>query len=49
MMVVANRNLLREARRLAIRDERFAMRLRGVLLVVPKAVEKPAARPGRRG
>ncbi len=32
-MVAANRNLLREARRLAIRDELLAMRLRGRLVV----------------
>lgn len=47
-MVVANKNLLKEVRRLAIRDELFAMRLRGRLLV-PLAVEKPAAKPDAKG
>ena len=32
-MVAANKNLLREVRRLAIKDELMAMRLRGRLLV----------------
>jgi len=40
-MVIANKNLLREVSRLAIRDELLAMRLRGRLVVVP-VVEKPA-------
>ena len=37
-MVAANKNLLKEVRRLAIRDELLAIRLRG-RLVVP--VEQP--------
>lgn len=47
-MVVANKNLLKEARKLAIRDELFTMRLRGVLVVVPVA-EKPVAKPDAKG
>lgn len=41
-MVAARRNLLREIRRLAIRDELRAMRTRG-RLVVPPAVLPPQA------
>lgn len=43
-MVIANKNLLKMVRRLAIKDELFAMRLRGVLVVVP-VVEKPVKKP----
>lgn len=46
-MVAANRKLLREARKLAIRDELSAMRLRGRLVVPP--VEKPATKPPGNG
>ena len=56
-MVAARKNLLREIRRLAIRDELRAMRTRG-RLVVPQAVlppqpaggsapPPPQGRPGR--
>ena len=48
IMVVANKNLLKEVRKLAIRDELLAMRLRSRLVVAP-AVEKPAAKPDARG
>jgi len=43
-MVVANNSLLKQVRRLATRDELFAMRLRGRLVVpyVDKPVKKPA-------
>lgn len=41
-MVAARRNLLREIRRLAIRDELRAMRTRG-RLVVPQAILPPQA------
>jgi len=44
-MVAANKSLLKQVRRLAIRDELFAMRLRG-RLVVPY-VEKPAKKPAK--
>jgi hypothetical protein len=47
-MVVANKSLLKEVRKLAIRDELFAMRLRGVLVVVP-VVQKPVAKPDAKG
>ncbi len=47
-MVIANKSLLKEVRRLAIRDELFTMRLRGVLVVVP-VVEKPVVKPGDKG
>lgn len=40
-MVAANKSLLKEVRRLAIKDELWAMRLRGSL-VVPQAVNPPA-------
>lgn len=45
-MVSANKNLLKEVSRLAIRDELSAMRLRG-RLVVPLVVRppKPAGEP----
>ena len=41
LMVAANKYLLREVRRLAIKDELLAMRLRG-RLVVPLVAIKPA-------
>ena len=41
-MVAARKNLLREIRRLAIRDELRAMRTRG-RLVVPQAILPPPA------
>lgn len=44
-MVAARRNLLREIRRLAIRDELRAMRTRG-RLVVPQALLPPQAPSG---
>lgn len=47
-MVVANKSLLKEVRKLAIRDELFAMRLRG-RLVVPAVVQKPVAKPDAKG
>ena len=40
-MAAANKNLLKEAQRLAIKDELRAMRLRG-RLVLPPLVMKPA-------
>jgi len=40
-MVAANKNLLREVQRLAIKDELRAMRLRGRLVVVAPLVAKP--------
>jgi hypothetical protein len=40
-MVAANKNLLTEVRRLAIKDELLAMRLRGRLVV-------PAVQPGKK-
>jgi len=40
-MVAANKYLLREVRRLAIKDELLAMRLRG-RLVVPLVATQPA-------
>lgn len=47
-MVVANKSLLKEVRKLAIRDEHLALRLRGVLVVAP-VVEKPVAKPDAKG
>ena len=44
-MVTANKNLLKAARKLAIRDELLAMRLRG-RLVAPQVVNQPAKNPG---
>ena len=50
-MVAARRNLLREIRRLAVRDELRAMRTRGRLVVPPvlptpaKPAEKDAPQP----
>lgn len=46
-MVVANKSLLKEVRKLAVRDELFAMRLRGVL--VAPVVEKPVTKPDAKG
>lgn len=46
-MVAANKSLLREVRRLAIKDELWAMRLRGSL-VVP-AIVKPAPKQAGNG
>lgn len=40
-MVAANKSLLRQARKWAVKDELLAMRVRGRLVVVP-AVVKPA-------
>jgi len=47
-MVAANRNLLKEVRRLAIKDELLAMRTRG-RLVVPVVAQKVEANKGRGG
>ena len=47
-MVTANKELLREVRKLAIRDELLAMRLRG-RLVVPLVLKKAAKRATGRG
>ena len=44
-MVAANKNLLKEARKMAIRDELLAMRLRG-RLVAPQVVNQPAKKRG---
>lgn len=44
-MVAASKKLLQQVRKLAIKDEIFAMRLRGALVVPPlpaKLVPKPA-------
>jgi hypothetical protein len=46
-MVMANKNLLKEVRKLAIRDELFAMRLRGNL-VAPLVVFPPLKKPTRK-
>lgn len=43
-MVVADRKLLRLVRRLAIRDELLAMRVRG-RLVVPATLQPPSTPP----
>jgi hypothetical protein len=45
-MVAANKNLLREVRQLAIKDELLAMRLRG-RLVMPTVVLQPVKKPGK--
>ena len=42
-MVAARRNLLREIRRLAVRDELRAMRTRGRLVVPPAVLPPPRA------
>lgn len=47
-MIVVNKDLLKMVRKLAIRDELFTMRLRGVLVVVPVA-EKPVTKPADKG
>jgi hypothetical protein len=47
-MVIANKNLLKEVRKLAIRDELFVMRLRGSL-VAPLVVTSPAQKPTAKG
>jgi hypothetical protein len=47
-MVIANKNLLKEVRKLAIRDELFTMRLRGALVVVP-VVESLVKKPETKG
>ena len=44
-MVAANKNLLKEVRRLAIKDELLAMRLRG-RLVVPVAPQRVGGKKG---
>jgi hypothetical protein len=46
-MVAANKNLLAEVRKLAIRDELMAMRLRGRLIAPP--APKPAKKPSGSG
>jgi len=48
IMVIANKNLLKEVRKLAIRDELLVMRLRSRLVVTP-AVAKPVAKPDATG
>ena len=47
-MVAAGKKLLGHVRKLAIRDEIFAMRLRGQLVVGPPSV-KAATKPARIG
>jgi hypothetical protein len=44
-LVAANKNLLKEVRRLAIKDELLAMRLRG-RLVVPMEQQKAVGKKG---
>ena len=44
-MVAANKNLLREARRLAIKDELLAMRLSGRLVVPLFAIKTAKKKP----
>jgi hypothetical protein len=46
-MVAANKTLLKQVRKIAIRDELLAMRLRSRLVVAPM-VDKPAMKPGAR-
>ena len=48
-MVAASKTLLKEVRRLAIRDELLAMRLRGRLVAPPAATVAPAAKPKKTG
>lgn len=45
-MVIANKNLLKDVRKLAIRDELLTMRLRGVLVapVIVGPVKKSASK-----
>jgi hypothetical protein len=45
-MVAANKSLLREVRKRALKDELVAVRLRGRLVVVP-IVAKPTKPPDR--
>lgn len=47
-MVVANKNLLKEVRKIAIRDELLVMRLRSRLVVAP-VVEQAVAKPDAKG
>lgn len=54
-MVIANKNLLKEVSRLAIRDELLAMRLRGRLVAIPvgsqraeQPDEQPVKKPDRK-
>jgi hypothetical protein len=47
-MVAANKKLLKEVQRLAIRDELRAMRLRG-RLILPPLVMKPARKGVKKG
>lgn len=47
-MVTASKKLLRQVRKLAIKDEIVAMRLRGRLLV-PQRPAHPATRPAGNG
>lgn len=47
-MVAASKKLLRQVRKLAIKDEIVAMRLRG-RLVVPQRPAHPATRPAGHG
>jgi hypothetical protein len=47
-MVAANKNLLKEVQRLAIKDELRAMRLRS-RLILPPLVVKPAKKPVKKG
>lgn len=44
LTVAANRNLLKEVRRLAIKDELLAMRLRGRLVVVLAGSPRPQSK-----
>jgi hypothetical protein len=46
-MVAANKNLLKEARKMAIRDELLAMRLRG-RLVAPQVVNLSGNQPAKK-
>jgi hypothetical protein len=48
-MVAANKNLLREVRRLAIKDELLAMRLRSRLLVPLTAIQPAKKKPTGKG
>jgi hypothetical protein len=47
-MVAANKKLLKEVQRLAIRDELRAMQLRG-RLILPPLVMKPVKKPAKKG
>ena len=46
-MVAANKSLLQQVRKLAIRDELLAMRLRGRLVVEPAVVEPVKKQTGK--